>query len=98
VEGPDGQARTGQLFVPGGAAAGSTVMVWVNQSGQLTDSPLQHSQVTGRADLAEALAVAVLAVTLTVVGSAARWALNKHRLAAWDADWLATGPQWNSRR
>ena len=65
---PDGQVRTGQVFVLSGAPAGSTVMVWVNQAGQLTDSPLQHSQVTGRTDLAEALAVAVLAVALIIVG------------------------------
>jgi hypothetical protein len=42
------------VFVPAVAAAGSTVMVWVNQAGQLTDSPLQHSQVAGRAGLSEA--------------------------------------------
>ena len=52
---PDGQVRTGQVFVLSGAAAGSTVMVWVNRAGQLTDPPLRHSQVTGRADMAEVL-------------------------------------------
>ncbi len=31
---PDGQARTGQIFVAGGGAAGSTVMVWTNQAGR----------------------------------------------------------------
>ena len=55
---PDGQVRTGQVFVPAGTPAGSTVMVWANQAGQLTDPPLQHSQVTGRMYLSEALAVA----------------------------------------
>jgi hypothetical protein len=95
---PDGQACTGQLFVAGDAAAGSTVMVWVNQAGQLTDPPLQRSQVTGRAGLAEALAVTGLAVALIIVGWAARWALDRRRLAAWDAEWLATGPRWSPRR
>jgi hypothetical protein len=95
---PDGQTRTGQVFVPSGAPAGSTVTVWVNQAGQLTDSPLQYSQVTGRVDVARVLAVAALAVTLIVVGWAARWALDRRRLAAWDAEWLATGPRWSSRR
>jgi hypothetical protein len=95
---PDGHVRTGQVFVLSVAPAGSTVMVWVNQSGQLTDPPLQHGQVTGRADLARVLAVAALAVTLMIVGWAARWALDRRRLAAWDAEWLATGPRWSSRR
>jgi hypothetical protein len=95
---PDGQVRTGQVFVPSGAPAGSTVKLWVNQAGQLTDSPLEHSQVTGRTEMARVLAVAALAVTLIIVGWAARWALDRRRLAAWDADWLATGPHWTSRR
>jgi len=95
---PDGQTRTGQVFVLSGAPAGSTVMIWTDQAGQLTDSPLQHSQVTGRADMARVLAVAALAVTLIILGLAGRWALDRRRLAAWDTDWLATEPRWSSRR
>jgi hypothetical protein len=95
---PDGQVRTGQIFAPSGAPAGSTVMVWVNQAGQLTDSPLQRSQVTGRADMARALAVAALAAVLGIVGLVGRWALDRRRLTAWDAEWLATEPRWSSRR
>lgn len=95
---PDGQVRTGQIFVPSGAPAGSTVKVWVNQAGQLTGSPLQHSQVTGRAVIAQVLAVTALAVVLIIVGWAARWALDRRRLAAWEAEWLASGPRWSPRR
>jgi hypothetical protein len=94
---PDGQVRTGDVFAASGTPAGSTVMVWVNQAGQLTDSPLQHSQVTGRADVAQGLAVAVLAVALIIAGWAARRALDRRRLAAWDAEWLATERRWSSR-
>jgi hypothetical protein len=95
---PDGQVRSGQIFVPANAQAGGTVVVWVNRAGQLTGSPLQHSQVTGRANLARGFAIAGLAVTLIVVGLACRWVLNRRRLAAWDTDWLATEPRWSSRR
>jgi len=95
---PDGHARTGQVFVPGAAAAGSTVMVWVTQAGQLTNPPLQPSQVTGRVFSARVLAVAALAVALLTVGWAARWALDRHRMAAWGAQWLACGPRWSPRR
>ena len=95
---PDGQTRTGQVFVSSVAPAGGTVWVWTNQAGQLTDPPLQHSQVTGRADMARALAVAALAVTLISLGLAGRWALDRRRLAAWHTDWLATEPRWSSRR
>jgi hypothetical protein len=95
---PDGQVRTDQLIVTAGATAGSTVPVWTNQAGQLTDPPLEHSQVVGRADMSEALAVAVVAAVLILVGWLGRRALDRRRLAAWDADWLATGPQWTPKR
>jgi hypothetical protein len=95
---PDGQVRTGQIFVPNAAPAGSTVMVWVNQAGRLTGSPLQHSQVTGRTVIAQVLAVTALAVVLIIVGGVARWALDRRRLAAWEAYWLACGPRWSPRR
>jgi len=95
---PDGQARTGQVFVPVGGSAGSTVMIWVNRSGQLAGSPLQPSQVAGRADIACTLAIVGVALTLIVFGLTGRWALDRHRLARWDAEWLAAGPQWTSQR
>jgi hypothetical protein len=95
---PDGQVRTGLLFVPSGTPAGSTVMVWTNQSGQLTEPPLQSAQIVSRADLSGVLAVVALAIALTVVGWLVHRALDKRRLAAWDADWLATGPRWSPRR
>jgi hypothetical protein len=94
---PDGEARTGEVFVGSIAPAGSTVTVWVNQSGQLTDSPLQHNQVTGRAVLAQVVAVTSLAIVLIIIGWAARRALDRRRLAAWDAEWLATERRWSSR-
>jgi hypothetical protein len=95
---PDGHVCTGQVFVPADTPARSTVTVWVNQAGQLTDPPLQHSQITGRMYLSEALAVAALTIALITVGAVARWALDRRRLAAWDAEWLSTGPRWSPRR
>jgi hypothetical protein len=95
---PDGQVRTGLLFAPPGAAAGSTILVWVNHAGQQADPPLGRAQLATRARLAEELTVGVLAITLTVIGWLARRSLNRRRMAAWDADWLATGPRWTSRR
>ena len=95
---PDGKVRTGLVYVPGGAAAGSTVQVWVTPSGQQSDPPLQPTQITDRTQLAESLAVVGLAVMLVIVGGLTRRALNARRLAGWDAAWLATGPRWSPRR
>ena len=94
----DGQVRTGEVFVPGGAAAGSTVLVWENRAGQLTGPPFGPTQLAGRAQLAAGAAVGSLAAALIVVGWLVRRSLNRRRLAAWDADWLANGPRWSQRR
>jgi hypothetical protein len=95
---PDGKVRTGLVAVPGGASKGSTVTVWVNQAGQLSGPPLQPAQIQGRAVMAEGAAVAALAVASGIIAWLTRWALDKRRMAAWDAEWLANGPRWSSRR
>ena len=95
---PDGQVRTGEVFVSAGAAAGSTVLVWTNQAGQLADPPLGPTQLASRALLAEVAVIGSLATALIVVGWLARRSLDRRRLAAWDADWQANGPRWSPRR
>lgn len=94
---PDGQLRTGPVFVPNGTAGG-TVPVWINRIGQLTDPPLRQAQVAVRARLSGMLAVLALAVTLFVAGLLTRRVLDRRRLAGWDADWLSNGPRWSPRR
>ena len=61
-------------------------------------SPLGHAQLATRAQLAGEAAVGVLAIVLAAPGWLARRSLNRRRLAAWDAEWLATGPRWTRRR
>ena len=95
---PDGQVRTGEVFVPAGAAAGSTVLVWTNRAGVLTGPPLGPTQLASRAQLAAGAAAGSLAIALSAAGWLARRFLDRRRLAAWDADWLATGPRWSPRR
>lgn len=95
---PDGQVRTGMLLVPVGAAAGSTVLVWTDRAGRLTDPPLNQTELVSRAQLAAGGAVGALAAALWVAGGLVRRFLDRRRLAAWDAEWLANGPRWSPRR
>jgi hypothetical protein len=95
---PDGQMKTGLLFAPLGATAGSTVLVWADHAGRLADPPLGRVQLATRAQLAGEAAVGALAIMLAVVGWLARRSLDRRRMAAWDAEWLATGPRWTPRR
>jgi hypothetical protein len=90
---PDGQLRTGKLLVLVGAAAGSTVPVWVDQAGRLADAPLNTSMMASRGQMAAAGAVGALAAVLFAVGWLTRRALDRRRLAGWDAEWLAILPR-----
>jgi hypothetical protein len=95
---PDGRRRTGMVPAPADAAAGGTVMVWVDEAGRLTGPPLQPSLVPGQAMLAAIFAALVFAIIVVCAGLLAHTALDRRRLAAWDAQWRATGPQWTRQR
>jgi hypothetical protein len=94
---PDGQLVSGEIAVPPAARAGSTVLVWTNQTGQLV-TPLGPAQAATRDDMASTAAVAASVITLIVAACAVHWAADRRRLAAWEADWLITGPRWTTRR
>jgi len=95
---PNGTLRTGEVYAPAGAAAGSTVLVWTDRSGQLTASPMQHGDMIEEVALAASLATIAVGAVLAAAGLLARWVLDRRRLAAWDARWRATGPQWTGRQ
>lgn len=95
--GPAGP-RTGMIYVLPGARADSTVLVWTDRSGRLTGAPAGATDVAGLEFLAAVAALAVPALVLLPVWMIAIGILNRRRLAAWEADWAATGPQWTGRR
>ena len=95
---PDGTPLTGEITAAAGTRAGSTVMVWTDVSGRLTGAPLPHTMVAGRAVRAAVLTPLGLAVCLLGAGMLVHGALDRRRLAAWDAEWSVTGPHWTSRR
>ena len=86
--------RTGGVPAPPGERAGSTVRVWVDAAGRLTEPPLQPWQVRGQAAMAAIGAPVVLGLVLLCAGVLAHYLLGRRRLTAWEADWRATGPQW----
>jgi hypothetical protein len=94
---PDGQVVTHEVPVSSGIAVGEKLQVWTDRTGDLSTAPLLDSQVADQAPTGDALGAAASAAVLTVAGALALWALNKRRMAAWDADWQATGPHWTTR-
>jgi hypothetical protein len=94
---PDGRARTGQIPVSTGLAAGRAVPLWVDAAGSPAGPPLNHWAVLTREAAAAAGAAAALGIMLLCLAWAGRWVLDRRRLAGWEAEWAAVGPQWAKR-
>jgi hypothetical protein len=80
------------------AVAGSTMTIWIDAWGRLTHAPLSRAAVVDHVIGAAIVTPAALALVLCAVGLAASLVLDRHRLARWEADWLAVEPQWTRRR
>jgi hypothetical protein len=80
------------VSAPVAAPAGGTVMVWVDEAGRLTGPPLPPSLIRGQAMLAAILAALAFAIIMVCAGLLARIALDRRRLAAWDAEWRGHRP------
>jgi hypothetical protein len=90
----DGMLHTGTVKVAAGTPAGTTVRIWTSRSGEQTGPPLGPSQIAHQGALAGVLAVGGLAVLVIVSALVIRRILDCRRMAGWDAEWSATGPQW----
>jgi hypothetical protein len=95
---PAGPSRTGETGYGGAAAPGRVVTVWVDASGRLAHPPLTHADVVDHVIGAAIATPAALALVLWVAGWAVSRALDRRRLARWEADWLAVEPVWTKNR
>jgi hypothetical protein len=94
----DGRIRTGNVPVPAGTSQDAVVPVWLNRAGRVQAPPLTTAAARDRIVVAALFALASLAVLLTIVAAAARWLLDRRRLAGWEAAWRSVGPQWSQLR
>lgn len=94
--GPAGP-RTGKVYARPDVGAGSIVMVWIDRSGRLTGPPVLAATVAGQELLAAVSAPAALTMVLLAAWVCAVLILDRRRMAAWDADWSVTEPQWTGR-
>ncbi|MBV9795635.1 MAG: hypothetical protein JO016_17040 [Actinobacteria bacterium] len=95
---PDGAARSGQILASSGTQSGQTIPLWVNQQGLTVDSPAGPDNVLAGDILISVSAGLLLVILLMALQGAAKRALDRQRLAAWDAEWRATGPLWTDHR
>jgi len=93
-----GTSHTGQVTTTAGIRAGATLTIWTKASGELTGAPLGRSQIEHQAFFAGMLAVLGFSSLLGVTALVIRRILQRRRMAAWDAEWRATGPLWSNYR
>ncbi|OXS36673.1 Rv1733c family protein [Streptomyces sp. XY006] len=95
---PDGSAHRNEARVPPRAPAGSTIPVWVDRRGDLTTAPVSDGEAWLHTALGGTLAGSFAAGTLLGAAWLTRLCLDRHRMAAWDAEWerLDTRRGWKT--
>ncbi|MBQ1099541.1 hypothetical protein KBY55_26640 [Streptomyces sp. b94] len=93
--GPDGAARTGRTDVEPGLPADSTVLVWVDAAGEITEPPLTSEQIRSRTMGWAILAFLGVVLAGLAAHAATALVLRRRNLAGWDAAWAATAPRWS---
>jgi len=94
-----GVHRWGSVPAVPGSSRGTVVTVWTDDAtGNLDSPPLTMAEAAGQADAAMVGSVAGAGLAYVVGAGLAVHLLNRRRIAAWEADWLATAPAWNRQR
>ncbi len=90
-----GTLRAGDVPARLGSPSGTLVNVWTDANGYLVSPPLTVTEVADQTDAARVTAVGGIIVGFMAGTLAIRQLLNRRRMAAWDADWVATARVWN---
>lgn len=93
--GPDGTPRTGKTDVEPGLPADSTVLVWVDAAGDLTEPPLTTGQIRSRTMGWAILAFLGVVITGLAVHGVTGLVLHRRNLVEWDTAWADTAPRWS---
>jgi hypothetical protein len=93
-----GVRRSGEVPAEPGSRKGTVVTVWTDGSGYLDSPPLGVPEIASQADAAAAGVIVGAGVAYIAGAAAIRQLLNRRRMAAWDADWLATAQTWNRQK
>ena len=94
---PDGRQRTAQVLVAGGTPKGSPEKIWVTGSGDVAPPPLPVSEFRQLAVLTAIGSGIGLAIVFLLAGATLRRALDRRRMADWEAGWAAAERRWTMR-
>lgn len=78
-------------------AVGAPFVAWAASAWLWERSVAHHTPAGGATYLFAMIAVAAFAGVLGDLWLVARYFLDRHRMAAWDAAWRSAGPRWAAR-
>jgi hypothetical protein len=92
-----GRARKEIIRGPAGAKTGSTVTIWIDDSGDVTVPPLDDSDVVDQAVLSGVSTFLGISAAAVLGYISLRHALERSRMRRWAADWAVVEPVWSRK-
>ena len=93
----DGAPRSGEVFAPTGARAGTEVPVWLDAAGTPIRPPLSGSALMWMSALVTLGVLVIVCGVCGLVYGVVRVVLDHRRLAAWEAEWERVERDWTRR-
>lgn len=90
---PDGSVHTDKALVNYGQKAGSKIVVWTDEQGDLNTAPPSRTEASVEAGLLGAAAALAVSGVVVGAGGATRWLLDRRRISRWGRDWDLIGPR-----
>ncbi|HEX8864335.1 MAG TPA: hypothetical protein VF821_01645 [Lentzea sp.] len=93
----DGTTRRGLVPAPYSAEAGTTLRIWVDRSGEVTEPPMTSQGAAFNAFFSALLLWALVAGTMAALFGSVRFVCMRIRLRWWQLEWERTAPDWTGR-
>jgi hypothetical protein len=90
-----GVERTGLVSAPEGSAKGSTLQIWIDQSGAPVLKPITSGDALALAGIITGLVIVAGVVVLALLWVALQRGLMAYNYAAWEQEWRAVAPLWS---
>ena len=90
-----GVERTGLVSAPEGSAKGSTLQIWIDQSGAPVLKPITSGDALALAGIITGLVIVAGVVVLALLWVALHRGLMAYNYAAWEQEWRAVAPLWS---
>jgi hypothetical protein len=90
-----GPLRSGVITAAPGTAAGSTVTIWTDNSGNLTRPPIRHADAVASVWGSVFLVLALFAATAAGVTALIHRRFDRRRFEQWEQEWTLVEPDWS---